>query len=484
MSITNGETTVPTPYPTYIYAFPTYAPIAPTATCTGSTPGWVDVFGNGCAWWEEYDEPGCPYGGDENTGGPKDNCCYCFGDPPLTKNPEIIEDITQLIACGISAISVWALLFAILRNSTVRSNTFNLYLVFSLVPDAVYFPWMLVNNSLSLVDDINFYTTGYYLNLLGDVFWYIELWCANFWVCARIVAASITVLWWVYENELTDLDTVHSNTVHTNTANYRLLASTYLMVGGAVTKQVINRYEPDGNSATKYFLRYTYCIYYLFGFFQVCLALTKKDIRGAFVEMWCCCRKHDYGVTRSGTFFGRLTRTTRESYGPEDDGYDVDPPNVNDATSSAVNPTVLNLDNHHPNENDGNEANTSFVESTEQNDGTIVGDIDEGKIEENCSVIDEISNEIAMSKGDKDSEQNDGTIVGDIDEEKFGENCSVVDEISNEIVMSKGDKDSEYNDGTIVGDIDEGKIEENCSVIDEISNEIVMSKGDKDSVQV
>jgi len=102
------------------------------------------------------------------------------------KNPTIIEDITQLIACGISAISVWALLFAILRNSTVRSNTFNLYLVFSLVPDAVYFLWMLVFNSLSLVDDLNFYTIGDYGNLLGHVFWYLDIWCANFWVCASL----------------------------------------------------------------------------------------------------------------------------------------------------------------------------------------------------------------------------------------------------------------------------------------------------------
>ena len=42
ISITTGETTVPTPYPTYA-TFPSYAPIAPT--CTGSTAGWVDVDG-------------------------------------------------------------------------------------------------------------------------------------------------------------------------------------------------------------------------------------------------------------------------------------------------------------------------------------------------------------------------------------------------------------------------------------------------------
>jgi len=433
----------------------------------------------------------------------------------------LIMCFVEVIASVISAISVLALLFAILRNPKVRSNTFNLYLAFCLAPDAVYSPlmtWITVN---FLVLKIKLRATGQLpaplmLDILNNFF----IWSENFWFCASlwmsfsvfvqiyklltankrtkryqpptrkrvirdstiiliisgIVAASIT-LWRVYYNEDTwgyraliltwtsfiptlyiptllitgmcfgvwwDKLLPRKNTRYRSLAMFfaRLLASTYLMVGGAVTKLLLNLFEPDGNNATKYFLWYTYCIYYLFGFFQVCLALSKKDIRGAFVEMWCCCRKHDNCVTRLGTFFGRLTRTTRDSYGPEDDGYDVDPPNVNDAASSAVNPTVLNLDNHHPNENDGNEANTTFVESTEQNYGTIVGDIDEGKIGENCSVIDEISNEIAMSKGGKDSEQNYGTIVGDIDEGKIGENCSVIDEISNEIAMSKGDKDS------------------------------------------
>ena len=96
MSITTGETTVPTPSPTS--ASPSYAPIAPTATCTGSTAGWVDVGRDGCAWYEQNDHPGCPYWGDfggydENgemiIGDPgsvaNDNCCYCFGDPPVSE---------------------------------------------------------------------------------------------------------------------------------------------------------------------------------------------------------------------------------------------------------------------------------------------------------------------------------------------------------------------------------------------------------------
>ena len=91
MSISAGETTtVP------ITSFPSTASVpvsAPTATCTGSTAGWADVDGDGCAWYEIHDLPGCPYYGDyagydANTGEPiigesglvaNDNCCHCFG---------------------------------------------------------------------------------------------------------------------------------------------------------------------------------------------------------------------------------------------------------------------------------------------------------------------------------------------------------------------------------------------------------------------
>ena len=47
------------------------------------TPGWVDYFGDGCDWYEEFDSPGCPNYGDDDggTGGSvaDDNCCYCAG---------------------------------------------------------------------------------------------------------------------------------------------------------------------------------------------------------------------------------------------------------------------------------------------------------------------------------------------------------------------------------------------------------------------
>jgi len=186
----------------------------------------------------------------------------------------------------------------------------------------------------------------------------------------------------------------------------RLLASAYLMVIGAVSKQLITWYWPEED--VEKFQTYSFFMFYLFGFLQVCLTLTKKDIRDAFVQMWCC---RGIGV-RFIAATGRTARpTAEESYEP--DGYDGEPAIVDNATSSAVNSILLNQDDV-PNENDGNEGSTSFVESTKQNDrsiieneGSVIDDIDgEERIgAEDCSDIDETNNEIAMSKEDKNSVQ-------------------------------------------------------------------------------
>jgi len=191
-------------------------------------------------------------------------------------------------------------------------------------------------------------------------------------------------------------------------------------------------------------------MFYLFGFLQVCLTLTKKDIRDAFVQMWCC---RGIGV-RFIAATGRTARpTAEESYEP--DGYDGEPAIVDNATSSAVNSSGQNQDVY---ENDGNETNTAFVDTTEQNEGTIVKDTDEEEIGENCSGIDEkddVPNENDGNEGstsfvestkqnDRSIIENEGSVIDDIDgEERIGaEDCSDIDETNNEIAMSKEDKNS------------------------------------------
>ena len=58
------------------------------------------------------------------------------------------------------------------------------------------------------------------------------------------------------------------------------------------------------------------------------------------------------------TTTGRTARpTAEESYEPEADGYDVEPPTVNDATSSEAISSVRNQDIRH-NENDGDGGST------------------------------------------------------------------------------------------------------------------------------
>ena len=55
----------------------------PTPSCNDNTPGWVDLEGDGCDWYENNDLPGCPYWGEYSadiegsTGVANDNCCFC-----------------------------------------------------------------------------------------------------------------------------------------------------------------------------------------------------------------------------------------------------------------------------------------------------------------------------------------------------------------------------------------------------------------------
>lgn len=65
-----------------------------TPQCEGSTPGWVDVDGMGCGWYERNEAPGCPIWGDytgydivtrvkfpdvNRVGVANNNCCHCQG---------------------------------------------------------------------------------------------------------------------------------------------------------------------------------------------------------------------------------------------------------------------------------------------------------------------------------------------------------------------------------------------------------------------
>ncbi|KAK1733314.1 hypothetical protein QTG54_016031 [Skeletonema marinoi] len=88
---TQGDPTPPPRRPNW----PTYSPTPPTSTsssCTGSTPGWTDIDGDGCDWYEMNDSPGCPLYGDSHVGelgSANENCCYCFSTDVVT--PSLCE---------------------------------------------------------------------------------------------------------------------------------------------------------------------------------------------------------------------------------------------------------------------------------------------------------------------------------------------------------------------------------------------------------
>jgi hypothetical protein len=52
-----------------------------TEIISGCTvPGWTDKFKDGCDWYEQNDDPGCPkYGEIEDNAGTtaSEACCYC-----------------------------------------------------------------------------------------------------------------------------------------------------------------------------------------------------------------------------------------------------------------------------------------------------------------------------------------------------------------------------------------------------------------------
>jgi hypothetical protein len=116
------------------------------------------------------------------------------------------------------------------------------------------------------------------------------------------------------------------------------------------------------------------------------LALTKKDIRDAFVKMWWSRTYYGDDVTSIIGTGGTARTTVEASYGPKVGSYDDEPPPVD----KEVNSSVHDQDDD-PDENDGDEANTSCVESTEQHEGSVI---------EN-----ETNNKIVMSKEDKNSMQ-------------------------------------------------------------------------------
>jgi hypothetical protein len=88
-----------------------------------------------------------------------------------------IQLIIWTTANGISAICVWALLYAILRSPKVRSNSFNLYLVFCLVPDAYKTLAGFAANLANLLRDNG---SLYACVVIGfnDAYW----WCASLWM--------------------------------------------------------------------------------------------------------------------------------------------------------------------------------------------------------------------------------------------------------------------------------------------------------------
>ncbi|KAL7526251.1 hypothetical protein ACHAXR_001399 [Thalassiosira sp. AJA248-18] len=88
-----------------------------------------------------------------------------------------IQLIIWTAANGISALFVWALLIAIVRSPKVRSSSFNLYLVFCLLPDAYKNLSGFIANLMNIFMENG---SPKACKLIGwnDAYW----WCANLWM--------------------------------------------------------------------------------------------------------------------------------------------------------------------------------------------------------------------------------------------------------------------------------------------------------------
>lgn len=364
-----------------------------------------------------------------------------------------------VVASGISVISVWSLIIAILRNPKLRSNTFDLYLVFCFAADAIYFTYELALNVVLLVYYNRYYesTEGYeggwdlgvvyQLRYRGAFYWT----CASLWMSFSIfvqiykllvsnkqakryqpptrrqvirdstiihafsvvVAIAIALLEHfatdrIYDKYIAYLWAIYipgvflptllitgmcykvwwnqmmppkNNRYRSLTMFFaRLLASIILMVIGVIIKDALDTWSYisgiyDGTAWSKVEIFTSF-----FGFFQVCLALTKKELRIAFVDLWCgCCRNSKKGST-SRTSTGISTNLT--AHPTEDESHRIDDKDKSQGLDDSNDSELGNVVSHScvdgdtssvKNENGGSEEASEVVDTEELTENFISG---------------------------------------------------------------------------------------------------------------
>jgi hypothetical protein len=286
----------------------------------------------------------------------------------------LIQIYIWMTCNGISMVAVWALLIAIFRSPKVRTSPFNLYLVFSLVPDAVIDLTGFVANLTNVITDAG---SPNVCKLFGwnDPYW----WCAHLWMSFSVILeihkmlmankmvrrykpptlrrvilqstaihafsvlmASLTLIpadfipnasfatecaaypepgnkkdliyFWAFFIPVTAIiptilvsalciDIWRKKLLPPKSQQHksrslllyfgRLLGTLYIVF---VAVLVSSSLGSDWVSAI------AFAVFKLVGLFQVCLALLKKDIKNAWIQMWCC-RSPSEGDSRDSTRF-------------------------------------------------------------------------------------------------------------------------------------------------------------------------------------
>lgn len=321
------------------------------------------------------------------------------GVPVRSTTSTQTAEILSVVALGISTISVLSLLLSMLCSHKLRTNTFNLYLIFCFASDAFFFTSMLVINLVYLIaEDDEGGNSNHLVDLVkqqqqqqdedgGDMdaknTFSLHLWNEFYWLCASLwmsfivfiqifkllvankqtrryqspplhrviiestivhvssvimattgsaivalrfhymfMALLVAVLilggvpmvlitsmcYGVWKNKLLPLKNTRYRALTLFFA--RLLASTYLMAILVAVKVSFLTWD-----VSQHFTLFILIMFKLAGFFQVCLALTSKDIRNAYVELMCCCKHRPERSSKRSMFsVSRLSTTAlRES---------------------------------------------------------------------------------------------------------------------------------------------------------------------------
>ncbi len=111
---------------------PTKAPSS-SGTCVDTT-GWEDIYGQGCEWYQENDEPGCHNVGE--MGPAAENCCYCKEKGTMPVGLIVFGDKSHTDLHGV--LSLTPIIFTFTFFNRAARNNPRFWRPFTYIPNLSY----------------------------------------------------------------------------------------------------------------------------------------------------------------------------------------------------------------------------------------------------------------------------------------------------------------------------------------------------------